>query len=51
VEEHEVVDVLDKPGEDRTGGDGSRIAVGQTVSGRYLRIIYVVEPDSLKKNQ
>ena len=44
VEEHEVVDVLDKPGEDRAGRDGSRVALGQTASGRYLRVIYVPEP-------
>jgi hypothetical protein len=27
--------------EDRAGRDGSRIALGQTESGRYLRVIYV----------
>jgi hypothetical protein len=31
-------------GEDRAGRDGSRIALGQTVSGRYLRVIYVPDP-------
>jgi hypothetical protein len=41
VEEQEVFDVLDRPGEDRPGRDGSRIAVGQTASGRYLKVIYV----------
>jgi len=30
--------------EDRAGRDGSRIALGQTEAGRYLRVIYV--PDS-----
>ena len=30
VEEHEVVDVLDRLGEDRGGRDGSRVALGQT---------------------
>ena len=38
------MEVLEKPGEDRAGRDGSRIALGQTVSGRYLRVIYVPDP-------
>jgi hypothetical protein len=44
-----VIDVLEKPGEDRPGREGSRIALGQTSAGRYLRVIYVtdVEPDSV----
>ena len=37
-------DVLARPMEDRAGRDGSRIAVGQTEAGRYLRVIYI--PDS-----
>lgn len=44
VDEAEVEDILTKPGEDRPGRDGSRVAIGQTRSGRYLRVIYV--PDS-----
>ena len=44
VREEEVEDVLKKPGEDRPGKDNSRIAVGQTKSGRYLRVIYVPDP-------
>ena len=47
VDEHEVVDVLDRPGEDRAGRDGSRVALGQTASGRYLRVIYVPEPEGV----
>lgn len=47
VNEDEVVDVLEKPGEDRAGSEGSRIALGQTAGGRYLRVIYVPEPDSV----
>jgi hypothetical protein len=49
VREDEVIDVLEKPGEDRAGREGSRIALGQTASGRYLRVIYVpdAEPDSV----
>ena len=45
VNEDEVVDVLDKPGEDRAGREGSRIALGQTASGRYLRVVYVPDPE------
>jgi hypothetical protein len=41
----EVQDVLEAPGEDRPGHDGSRIAVGQTRAGRYLRVIYVPDPE------
>jgi hypothetical protein len=49
VREAEVEDVLRKPGEDRPGKENSRIAIGQTRAGRYLRVIYVPdpEPDSL----
>lgn len=39
VHEYEVKDVLIRPGEDRPGVEGSRIALGQTKSGRYLRVI------------
>ena len=45
VDEREVQDVLEMPGEDRPGRDGSRIAVGQTTAGRYLRVIYVPDPE------
>jgi hypothetical protein len=44
VEEEEVEDVLDNPGEDRPGRDGSRVAIGQTRGGRLLRVIYVRDP-------
>ena len=49
VAEEEVIEVLEKPGEDRAGREGSRIALGQTASGRYLRVVYVPdrEPDSV----
>ena len=33
-----------RPIEDRAGRDGSRIALGQTEAGRYLRVIYVPDP-------
>ena len=45
VREDEVEDVLRKPGEDRTGKENSRIAIGQTKGGRYLRVIYVPDPE------
>ena len=45
VSEDEVEQVLEQPGEDRPGERGSRIAIGQTDAGRYIRIIYVAEPD------
>ncbi len=44
VSEEEVEDVLLKPGEDRSGREGSRVAMGQTRAGRYLRVIYVFDP-------
>lgn len=49
VREDEVEEVLQKPGEDRPGKENSRIAIGQTRGGRYLRVIYVPapEPDSV----
>ena len=45
VEEHEVEEVLSGAGEDRPGREGARVAMGQTQSGRYLRIIYVPDPE------
>jgi len=39
--EREVEDVLRRPIEDRPGRDASRVALGQTEAGRYLRVIYV----------
>ena len=45
VDEEEVEDVLYNAGEDRQGRDGSRVAIGQTSAGRYLRVIYVPDPE------
>ncbi|MGH9556642.1 MAG: DUF4258 domain-containing protein [Terriglobales bacterium] len=45
VDEGEVEDVLTKPGEDRPGREGSRVASGQAESGKYLRVIYVPDPE------
>jgi hypothetical protein len=44
VTEAEVREVIHKPGEDRAGTEDSRVAIGQTVAGRYLKVIYV--PDA-----
>jgi hypothetical protein len=44
VRKDEVEDVLRKPGEDRPGNEGSRVAIGKTGAGRYLRVIYVPDP-------
>jgi hypothetical protein len=46
VSEVEVEDILKKPGEDRLGREGTRVAIGQTIDSRYLKIIYVPEPKS-----
>lgn len=45
VDQAEVEDVLRRPGEDRPGREGSRIAIGQTRTGRYLRVIYAADPE------
>jgi hypothetical protein len=45
LSEDEVEEVLDHPGEDRPGRDDSRVAIGQTSGGRYLRVIYVTDPE------
>ena len=45
VSEDEVIEVLEIPAEDRAGREGSRIALGQTMSGRYLRVIYTPDPE------
>ena len=44
VDEGEVEEVLARPIEDRPGREGSRVALGQTQAGRYLRVIYVPDP-------
>ena len=44
VAEHEVEDVLGQPLQDIRGRENSRIAIGQTGEGRYLRVIYVPDP-------
>ena len=44
MDKEEVEEVLRAPGEDRPGREGSRVAIGQTRAGRYLRVIYVPDP-------
>ena len=44
--DHEVTEaeaewILAHPGEDEASSSGSRQALGQTVDGRYLRVVYV----------
>jgi hypothetical protein len=45
VDEREVNEVLEQPYEDRRGREGSRVVLGQTAAGRYLRVIYVPDPE------
>ena len=48
VSENEVEEVLASPVEDRPGRDGCRVAIGYSLAGRTLKVIYVpdYEPDS-----
>ena len=45
VSEREAEEVLRRPTEDRAGRDGARVAIGQTKAGRYLRVVYVPDPE------
>jgi hypothetical protein len=45
VDENEVEAILREPGEDRQGSNDSRVAIGQTPAGRYLRVVYVRDPE------
>ena len=49
VSEQEVEDVFAKPIQDIRGRGNSRMAVGQTEAGRYLKVIYISDavPDSV----
>ena len=44
VSEHEAEEILGRPLQDIRGRDDSRIAIGQTGEGRYLKVIYVPDP-------
>ena len=46
VTEKEVEEVLTNRGEDRPGLDGSRLAIGRTGGGRFLKIVYVRDPEA-----
>ena len=37
--------MLLSPGEDRPGREDSRVVIGKTRAGRYLRVIYVPDPE------
>jgi len=43
VDESEVEDILEVPGEVRSGREGTLVALGRTSSGRYLKVIYKPE--------
>ena len=45
VDEREVEAILARPGEDRPGREGARVAMGKTRAGRYVRVIYVPDPE------
>ena len=45
VDEDEVEDVLRSPGEDMPGRNRARMATGQTLEGRYVRVVYMRDPD------
>lgn len=45
VSELEIEEVLAHPWEDRPGRDGSRIAIGKAGSRRFIRVIYVPDPE------
>ena len=44
VSEPEVEAILERPLQDIHGREDSRIAIGQTQQGRYLKVIYVPDP-------
>ena len=43
IKEYEVIEILNKPGEDRPGKEDSRVAIGKTENGRYLKVVYVLD--------
>ena len=48
VSEDEVEWILRNPSEDSPSSEDSRIALGQTASGRYLRVVYVPDDDGIE---
>jgi hypothetical protein len=47
VTTEEVEEVMRRPGDDFPAREGSRIALGQTDSGRFLQVVYVLDQDRL----
>lgn len=47
IMESEVLQVLRGAGQDLAGARDSRIKIGQTATGRYLKVIYVRDADGL----
>jgi hypothetical protein len=45
VSEVEVAEVIRKPMQDQPGREGSRLALGKTAAGRFLKVVYV--PDEI----
>jgi len=45
IVEHEIEEVLRADGEDVSGRRDSRVKIGQTEVGRYLKVIYVPDDD------
>jgi len=41
----EVEEILISPAEDRPGREVSRVALGRTSAGCFLRVIYVTDPE------
>ena len=45
VDKEEGEEMLNRSGEDRPGRERSRVAIGETRTGRCLRVIYVPDPE------
>jgi hypothetical protein len=45
IDEGEVRQVLENAAEDRQGREDSRVTIGQTAAGRYVKVVYVPDPD------
>lgn len=45
IKEHEVEEVLRRPGQEIAGNANSKLKVGQTAAGRFLRVIYSPDDD------
>jgi len=45
VNEAEAAEVLQGPGDDIAGTNGSRLKLGQTFAGRYLKVVHVPDDD------